>query len=95
MEVVVNDSLGTNRHGSISEQTRELDELLDRSSVISVLTDSQILYHDEYERIVGGSCEDLEGGNRRAATVRGNGREKRRAVENENTCFETGIIINK
>ncbi len=74
---IVDESVGTNRHEnvkSISEETRELDEFLNRSSVTSVLTDSQISSLDssishqeegggggegeEFERIVGGGSSE-------------------------------------
>lgn len=68
-EVVVDDSVVRNRHESvrsISEETRELDDYLNRSSVTSVLTDSQIssmemsVQNEGFERVA--SEESLEGG---------------------------------
>lgn len=71
---VVNDSESRQRHESarsISEETRELDEFLNRSSVTSVLTESQIssmstdIHHQQFERIGEGGAsseENLVGG---------------------------------
>lgn len=72
MEQVVDESAVRNRHRivqSVTEETRELDDYLNRSSVTSVLTESQIFgieasaHAEGFERIGGGSSEeDLEGG---------------------------------
>lgn len=69
---VVEDSEARSRHKSarsITEETRELDEFLNRSSVTSILTDSQVSSMDTnlqsataFERVGSGSGEeDLEG----------------------------------
>lgn len=76
-EVVVEDSMGINRHESISEHTRELDEFLSRSSVVGDSRPNSILCPEEFETfetIGSGSDEDVEGGNRRSDTVRREGR---------------------
>ena len=55
---------------SVSEETRELDELLNRSSVTSVLTDSQVggasMDAKEFEHVGGASDEDLMRGGEEA-----------------------------
>lgn len=71
MEPVADDSAVRNRHmsaKSISEETRELDDYLNRSSVTSILTDSQIssmetsAHAEGFERVGGANSEeDLEG----------------------------------
>ena len=69
--VVDTSSVSHNRHESIksiSEETRELDEFLNRSSVTSVLTESQVSSiqgsssHEAYERVGSGGEEDSERG---------------------------------
>lgn len=70
MEPVVDDSAARYRHESaksITEETRELDDYLNRTSVTSVLTESQIISmetsarNEGFERVGGvASREDLE-----------------------------------
>ena len=69
METVVDDSVVRHRHESaksITEETRELDDYLNRSSVTSVLTDSQVssmeasIHVEGFERIGGGVSRHME-----------------------------------
>lgn len=74
----VEDSETRHRHESaksVTEETRELDEFLNRSSVTSVLAESQLsrietsLHAKEFERVGGSSEEDLERGGEEAGLL--------------------------
>lgn len=69
MEPVVDDSAARHRHTSarsVTEETRELDDYLNRSSVTSVLTESQIISMETsaraegFERVGGGASREEE-----------------------------------